>query len=71
MSIFIVSFAVFALVMLGMAIGVIVNNQAIKGSCGGLNDIEGLKGACDICEGRKACKRRRQMQRASLPQERS
>ena len=56
MNLFFISFAVFLLVMIGMAVGVIVSNRAIKGSCGGLNDIDGLKGACDICEGKKACR---------------
>ena len=45
MSTFIISFAIFSLVMVAMAVGVIVNNRAIKGSCGGLNDIDGLEGA--------------------------
>lgn len=70
MNLFLITFSVFVLVMIGMAIGVIVNDRAIKGSCGGLNDIEGLKGACDICEGKKVCSRRkkleRQMQRQAL-----
>ncbi len=63
MNLFFVTFGVFLLVMVGMAVGVIVSNRAIKGSCGGLNDIEGLKGACDICEGKKACSRRKKMER--------
>ena len=63
MNLFFVTFGVFLLVMVGMAIGVIVSNRAIKGSCGGLNDIEGLKGACDICEGKKVCTRRRKLER--------
>ncbi|RBP48337.1 (Na+)-NQR maturation NqrM [Arenicella xantha] len=66
MNMFLVSFLVFVLVMIGMAIGVIVSNREIKGSCGGLNDIDGLKGACDICEGKKVCRRRRQMERKAL-----
>lgn len=70
MNLFLITFSVFVLVMICMAVGVIVNNRAIKGSCGGLNDIDGLKGACDICEGKKACSRRkileRQMQRQAL-----
>ncbi|NNC99763.1 MAG: (Na+)-NQR maturation NqrM [Gammaproteobacteria bacterium] len=66
MSTFIITFVVFALVMLAMAIGVIVNNRAIRGSCGGLNDIDGLEGACDICELRRQCKRRRTLQRKAL-----
>ena len=66
MNEFLVSFLVFVLVMIGMAIGVIVSNREIKGSCGGLNDIDGLKGACDICEGKKVCRRRREMERKAL-----
>ena len=30
-------FVVFAVVMIGMAVGVIFSNRQIKGSCGGLN----------------------------------
>lgn len=66
MNLFLVTFAVFVLVMISMAVGVIVNNRAIKGSCGGLNDIDGLKGACDICEGKKVCEKRRSMERKAL-----
>jgi len=66
MNLFFVTFTVFVLVMIGMAIGVIVSNRAIKGSCGGLNDIDGLKGACDICEGKKVCAKRRKMERKAL-----
>ena len=62
MNLFLVSFFVFAFVMVAMAVGVIVSNRTIKGSCGGLNDIEGLSGACDICVGKKQCKRRRELQ---------
>ena len=66
MHLFFITFGVFIFVMIAMAIGVLIKNQAIKGSCGGLNDIEGLKGACDICEGKKACSKRRRMQRKAL-----
>jgi len=62
MNLFFVTFGVFLVVMVGMAVGVLVSNRAIKGSCGGLNDIEGLKGACDICEGKKLCSRRRKLE---------
>jgi len=54
------------LVMAAMAIGVIVSNREIKGSCGGLNDIDGLAGACDICEVKEQCKRRKKMRRKAL-----
>ena len=66
MNVFILTFLVFSLVMIGMAVGVILSNRTIKGSCGGLNDIDGLQGACDICEGKKQCRRRRNMQRKAL-----
>jgi len=66
MNTFFFSFVVFAVVMTAMAIGVIVCNRAIKGSCGGLNDIDGLEGACDICEVKSQCKRRKKMQRKML-----
>ena len=66
MGTFFVTFLVFAIVMIAMAVGVLISNRSIKGSCGGLNDIEGLKGACDICEGKKVCRRKRQMQRKAL-----
>ena len=62
MSTFILAFLIFAVVIAAMAIGVILNDREIKGSCGGLNDIDGLAGACDICESKKQCKRRRQQQ---------
>ncbi len=59
MGTFFITFIVFAIVMIAMAVGVLLSNRSIKGSCGGLNDIDGLRGACDICEGKKACRRRR------------
>lgn len=68
MSIFFVTFLVFAIVMVAMAIGVLISNRSIKGSCGGLNDIDGLRGACDICEGRKVCRRRRSQRQALVNQ---
>ena len=66
MSTFIISFVAFVVLMLAMAIGVIISNRSIKGSCGGLNDIDGLEGACDICEIKSQCKRRRKMERKAL-----
>ncbi|MDC9725061.1 MAG: (Na+)-NQR maturation NqrM [Gammaproteobacteria bacterium] len=62
MSIFIATFIIIAVAVLGMAIGVIMGKPAIKGSCGGLNQV-GLSGSCsgacsseekDICAKRKA-----------------
>jgi hypothetical protein len=45
MSIFIATFIVISIAVIGMAIGVILGRPAIKGSCGGLNQV-GLAGSC-------------------------
>ncbi len=62
MSIFFATFIIIAIAVIGMAIGVLLGRPAIKGSCGGLNQV-GLAGSCsgvcsvtekEICEKRKA-----------------
>ncbi|KHF25937.1 (Na+)-NQR maturation NqrM [Solemya velum gill symbiont] len=56
MEIFLVTFIVMLIVVAIMAIGLLQNKQ-IKGSCGGLNTITGLKSACSCdspCEKRLA-----------------
>jgi hypothetical protein len=55
------TFAFFLFIFAIMAIGYIVAGKSIKGSCGGLNAIEGLNGACDICAGRSKCSKRQRM----------
>lgn len=57
MQIFLFTFLVLLLAFLGMAAGVILNNRELKGSCGGLSNIPGIKGDCSCanpCEKRKA-----------------
>ncbi|MCI7354209.1 MAG: (Na+)-NQR maturation NqrM [[Actinobacillus] rossii] len=48
MKLFIITFGIFLLVILGMAIGYIVKKKSIKGSCGGITAL-GMKKMCD-CE---------------------
>ncbi|MFD1217761.1 MULTISPECIES: (Na+)-NQR maturation NqrM [Microbulbifer] len=50
MTIYILAFVVMLLIITGMALGAIVQNKPLKGSCGGLNNI-GMKRDCDICGG--------------------
>ena len=50
MSLFIISFVFIALVMVGMAIGVMAGRGPLKGSCGGMGAL-GIDTACDICGG--------------------
>ncbi len=46
------TFCILLLVVAGMAIGVMVRGQPIKGSCGGIASL-GMGQACDICGGDK------------------
>ncbi len=50
MTLFLVSILVVGLVMAGMAIGVIMGRQPIKGSCGGMGAL-GIDTTCDLCGG--------------------
>ncbi|WOG25733.1 (Na+)-NQR maturation NqrM [Endozoicomonas sp. 8E] len=50
MTLMLITFGIFLLLMALMAIGVIVANKPIKGSCGGLSTL-GLKDGCMICGG--------------------
>ena len=50
MAIFLASFLLIALVMAGMAVGVMAGRGPLKGSCGGMGAL-GIDTACDICGG--------------------
>ena len=50
MATFLFSFLAFLVIVAGMAIGVILSNKPIKGSCGGMGAL-GMDTACDICGG--------------------
>jgi hypothetical protein len=63
-SLFIVTFLIIAIAVLAMSAGVLLGRPAIKGSCGGLNQV-GLSGSCsgacsldekEECEAKKALK---------------
>ncbi|WP_460272959.1 (Na+)-NQR maturation NqrM [Celeribacter sp. ULVN23_4] len=70
MSTFILAFGLLLIVMVGMALGVIFSGRTIKGSCGGLNAIDGAD-HCLVCKkeidpnsplrDRLACPRARKM----------
>ena len=46
MSMFLATFAIMVLAALGMAIGVITGRRELKGSCGGLNAVDGGECPC-------------------------
>lgn len=50
MATILLALGIFVLAFLGMAVGVIVSNRCIKGSCGGLSNLEGVEG-CSQCGG--------------------
>jgi hypothetical protein len=50
MALVIITFFVIVLVMLMMSVGVLLGRKPVQGSCGGLNNIEGLAD-CEICGG--------------------
>jgi len=56
-TIYIATFVVMLIAVIAMAVGVIFGRPAIKGSCGGLNNIKGLEGSCSVCS--VPCKKRR------------
>lgn len=51
MNTFLVTLAVFLIALAGMAVGVIVSNRRIRGSCGGLAGFKDSEGnsICDAC----------------------
>lgn len=53
---FLISFVVIGFALMGMAIGVILSNKRLKGSCGGLGAVMGDD--CDFCEKKDKCENR-------------
>lgn len=60
MLVYIATFIIIALAIAGMALGVLLSDRRLKGSCGGLNTIDGLEGSCS-CE--RPCEKRLQRER--------
>jgi hypothetical protein len=50
MTIFLLTVLVMALVIAGMAVGVIAGREPIKGSCGGVGAL-GIDSKCELCGG--------------------
>jgi hypothetical protein len=55
LTVFVATFVIFALVILGMSLGYLVKRKSIQGSCGGISSL-GLEKVCDCpepCDARK------------------
>ncbi|HBR1934051.1 (Na+)-NQR maturation NqrM [Klebsiella quasipneumoniae] len=55
LMVFVATFVIFALVILGMSLGYLVKRKSIQGSCGGISSL-GLEKVCDCpepCDARK------------------
>lgn len=64
---FILAFAFIAIMIAGMAIGVILQNKPIKGSCGGMAALS-MDTACDLCGGNpKKCEEEQERQALEKP----
>jgi hypothetical protein len=56
MNIVLITVGVFAIAFMGMAVGVILSNKVIKGSCGGIANLMGKSG-CDACDLKDRCEK--------------
>jgi hypothetical protein len=55
LTVFVATFVIFALVILGMSLGYLMKRKSIQGSCGGISSL-GLEKVCDCpepCDARK------------------
>ncbi|MGK0601195.1 (Na+)-NQR maturation NqrM [Yokenella regensburgei] len=55
LTVFLATFGIFLLVVLGMSLGYLVKRKSIQGSCGGISSL-GMEKVCDCpepCEARK------------------
>ncbi|MGB5621792.1 MAG: (Na+)-NQR maturation NqrM [Gammaproteobacteria bacterium] len=59
----ILSFAIFALAILGLASGLLLSGRRIQGSCGGLNQVPGIDSDCGGACRRPCPKRQARMAR--------
>lgn len=59
LEVFLITLVILLVVVLAMSVGVIFGRGAIKGSCGGINNIDGLDSACEFCS--EPCEKRKQI----------
>lgn len=57
MKVFLLTFVIFGLAMIGLALGWLLNQRTLKGSCGGLSSIPGHEDAQCACS--SPCEKRK------------
>lgn len=60
MTTFLITLAVLGIFIVAMAVGVILSNKPLQGSCGGLGRIMGDD--CDFCDKKEECPRLKKIQ---------
>jgi len=63
MQVFILTFIFFGLAMLGLAVGWLFNNRALKGSCGGISNLPGMENHACSCS--NPCEKKRKQMAAA------
>ncbi len=63
MTVFLLTFSLMALALLGLGLGVLFGRPAIKGSCGGGDTLNGIEGGCALCT--RPCERQKPFTHAS------
>jgi uncharacterized protein len=67
MTTIVLAFVIMLVIVIIMAIGVILSNKPIKGSCGGMSAL-GMEVACDICGGdQEKCDKENESKVAKVP----
>lgn len=69
LTVFVATFVIFALVILGMSLGYLIKRKSIQGSCGGISSL-GMEKVCDCpepCDARKTPGSRSAAQAGSHP----
>lgn len=60
MEVFLITFLVFSLAFTGLALGWLIDQKVLKGSCGGLSAIPGISSDCSCA---KPCEKRLQREK--------
>ncbi len=67
MKVFLLTFLIFLLAVLGLALGWLFSNRTLKGSCGGLSAIPGMEKSSCSCSNPCEKRKKRMAEEAAIP----